>query len=42
MYRALALDVCGVLTTHKSVWQFIHEKLGLWEGTAIRYQDEFR
>ena len=42
MYRALALDVCGVLTTHKSVWQFIHEELGLWEGSAIRFQEEFR
>jgi phosphoserine phosphatase len=41
MYRALALDVCGVLTTHKSVWQFIHEELGLWEGTAVRFQEEF-
>lgn len=41
MYRALALDVCGVLTTHKSVWQFIHEELGLWIGNAERYQEEF-
>jgi phosphoserine phosphatase len=41
MYKALALDVCGVLTTHKSVWQFIHEELGLWEGKAERFQKEF-
>ena len=41
MYRALALDVCGVLTTHRSVWQFIHEELGLWEGAAVRFQEEF-
>ena len=41
MYRALALDVCGVLTSHKSVWQFIHEELGLWKSTAIRFQEEF-
>ncbi len=41
MYRALALDVCGVLTSHKSVWQFIHEELGLWERTAFRFQEEF-
>ncbi len=41
MYKALALDVCGVLTTHKSVWQFIHEELGLWEGAAERFQEQF-
>lgn len=41
-YKAIALDVCGVLTTHKSVWQFIHEELGLWEGRAEKYQEEFR
>lgn len=41
MYKALALDVCGVLTTHRSVWQFIHEELGLWEGNAVRFQEEF-
>jgi phosphoserine phosphatase len=40
-YKALALDVCGVLTTHKSVWQFIHEELGIWEGNASRFQEEF-
>jgi len=41
MYTALALDVCGVLTTHKSVWQFIHEELGIWETHAIHFQEEF-
>lgn len=41
MYRAVALDVCGVLTTHKSVWQFIHEELDLWTGNAERFQDDF-
>jgi phosphoserine phosphatase len=41
MYKALALDVCGVLTTHGSVWQFIHEELGFWEGNAVRFQEEF-
>lgn len=40
-YRAAALDVCGVLTTEKSVWQYIHERLGLWEGNAERFQDDF-
>jgi phosphoserine phosphatase len=42
VYKALALDVCGVLTTHKSVWQYIHEELGIWGGNAIRFQEEFQ
>jgi phosphoserine phosphatase len=41
MFKALALDVCGVLTTHRSIWQFIHEELGIWEGNASRFQEEF-
>jgi len=41
MYKALALDVCGVLTGHKSVWQFIHEELALWETTAASFQKEY-
>jgi len=41
MYRAVALDVCGVLTTHKSVWQFIHEELDIWTNNAERFQDDF-
>ncbi len=41
IYRGLALDVCGVLTTHRSVWQFIHEELGIWETRAVRFQEQF-
>ncbi len=40
-YKAVALDVCGVLTTEKSVWQYIHERLGLWTGNAERFQEDF-
>jgi phosphoserine phosphatase len=41
MYKGLALDVCGVLTTHRSVWQFIHEELGLWLGKAEHFQEQY-
>ncbi|MBN1572839.1 MAG: HAD-IB family phosphatase [Deltaproteobacteria bacterium] len=40
-YKAVALDVCGVLTTEKSVWQYIHERLGLWAGNAEKFQEDF-
>lgn len=40
-YKAVALDVCGVLTTEKSVWRYIHERLGLWTGNAERFQEDF-
>ncbi len=32
----------GTLTPHISVWQFIHERLGLWKGGADRYWDQYR
>ncbi len=32
----------GTLTPHISVWQFIHERLGLWTGKADRYWDRYR
>lgn len=32
----------GTLTPHISVWQFIHERLGLWAGKADRYWDLYR
>lgn len=31
----------GTLTRHVSSWQLIHEKLGLWDEDACRYQEQF-
>ena len=31
----------GTLTRHVSSWQLIHEKLGLWDADACRYQEQF-
>lgn len=31
----------GTLTRHVSSWQFIHEKLGLWDKDACHYQEQF-
>jgi len=41
MYRALLFDLDGTLTPVRSVWQHIHETLGLWEEEARRHQDAF-
>jgi phosphoserine phosphatase len=40
-YRALLFDLDGTLTPVRSVWQHIHEVLGLWEDEARRHQEEF-
>jgi phosphoserine phosphatase len=41
MYRALLFDLDGTLTPVRSVWQHIHETLGLWEADARRHQEAF-
>lgn len=40
-YRAVLFDLDGTLTPVRSVWQFIHEKLGLWDAGAHRHQLAF-
>lgn len=40
-YRAVAFDIDGTITSHASSWQFIHEKLGIWDSRAEKYQRLF-
>lgn len=40
-YKIVVFDMDGTLTTHVSSWQLIHEKLGLWDEDACRYQEQF-
>jgi phosphoserine phosphatase len=40
-YRAVLFDLDGTLTPVPSVWQHIHERLGLWEREALRHQAAF-
>jgi phosphoserine phosphatase len=40
-YRAVLFDLDGTLTPVSSVWQHIHERLGLWEREALRHQAAF-
>ncbi len=41
LYRAVLFDLDGTLTTVESVWQHLHESLGLWKIEAHRHQEEF-
>ncbi len=40
-YRAVLFDLDGTLTPVVSVWQHIHEQLGLWENEARLHQLAF-
>ncbi len=40
-FRAVIFDVDGTLTPVRSVWQHIHEALGLWDGAARYHQAAF-
>lgn len=40
-YKVIIFDIDGTITKHISSWRYIHEKLGLWDELAHRYQDEF-
>jgi phosphoserine phosphatase len=40
-YKLIAFDLDGTITYHKSSWQYIHERLGIWDDTAHIYQEQF-
>ncbi|MDD5436980.1 MAG: HAD-IB family phosphatase [Candidatus Omnitrophica bacterium] len=40
-YKLIIFDIDGTITTHISSWRYIHEKLGLWQKRAFRYQEQF-
>jgi phosphoserine phosphatase len=40
-YKLIIFDIDGTITRHISSWRYIHEKLGIWENRAFRYQDDF-
>ena len=40
-YRAVLFDLDGTLTPVRSVWQHIHERLGLWDSSARHHQAAF-
>lgn len=40
-YKLIVFDVDGTIVKHISSWRYIHEKLGLWDILAYRYQEKF-
>ena len=40
-YRLAIFDLDGTLTRERSIWEYIHQKLGKWYGFAERYQERF-
>ncbi|MGA3175602.1 MAG: HAD-IB family phosphatase [Syntrophorhabdales bacterium] len=40
--KIVFFDCDGTLTTVKSSWQYLHERLGLWDGKADEFQRLFR
>jgi len=40
-YKLIIFDVDGTIVKHVSSWQYIHEKLNLWDELASKYQEKF-
>ncbi|MDD4957497.1 MAG: HAD family phosphatase [Candidatus Omnitrophica bacterium] len=40
-YKAVVFDIDGTITRHISSWRYMHEKLGLWDALARKYQEQF-
>jgi len=40
-YKLIVFDIDGTITRHVSSWRYIHEKLGLWDVLAKKYQQQF-
>ena len=40
-YRLVVFDIDGTITRHVSSWRYIHERLGLWDVLAKKYQEQF-
>jgi len=40
-YKLIIFDIDGTIVKHVSSWRYIHEKLGLWDDLAYKYQKKF-
>jgi phosphoserine phosphatase len=40
-FRLVTLDLDGTLTRERSIWEYIHKRLGKWYGFAEEYQNQF-
>jgi phosphoserine phosphatase len=41
IYRLVIFDIDGTITRHVSSWRYMHERLGIWDALAERYQERF-
>lgn len=41
MIKAVIFDLDGTLTMIPSPWQYVHQRLGIWEDTACGYLEEW-
>jgi phosphoserine phosphatase len=40
-FKLATFDLDGTLTQERSIWEYIHKRLGKWYGFAERYQSQF-
>jgi phosphoserine phosphatase len=40
-FQLAIFDLDGTLTRERSAWEYIHRRLGIWEGTAVKFQEAF-
>lgn len=40
-HKLIVFDIDGTIMTHVSSWQYIHERLNLWDDLARKYQEQF-
>jgi len=40
-FKLMIFDLDGTLTQERSIWEYIHKRLGKWYGFAEEYQEQF-
>jgi len=40
-FKLALFDLDGTLTTERSAWEYIHRRLGVWEGQAEQFQQAY-
>jgi len=40
-FKLALFDLDGTLTRERSAWEYLHRRLGVWEGNAEKYQEAF-
>ena len=40
-FKLALFDLDGTLTTERSAWEYIHRRLGVWEGQAEKFQQAY-